>query len=110
MASKEPSEMDLFVNAQLIHKGHSSYPAPQRKPDQYEQVASQMSDKQISEMKIINRGHLGVPEEILKAGAAQYASMCGYINNLNVLKQTVSVVHLFVVALRLLGIPVPLPS
>ena len=40
-----------------------------------------MSDKQLSEMKIINRGHLGVPEEILKAGAAQYASMCGNINN-----------------------------
>ena len=28
----EPSNMDLYVNAQLIHKGHSSYPAPQRKP------------------------------------------------------------------------------
>merc|ERR1712212_320137 len=81
MASKEPSELDLVLNAQLIHKGHSSYPAPQRKPDQYEQVASQMSDKQISEMKIINRGHLGIPEEILKAGAAQYASMCSNINN-----------------------------
>merc|ERR1712064_233700 len=62
--------MDLYVNAQLIHKGHSSYPAPQRKPDEYEQVSSQMSDKQLSEMKIINRGHLGVPEEILKVGAA----------------------------------------
>ena len=49
--------------------------------DEYEQVSSQMSDKQLSEMKIINRGHLGVPEEILKAGAAQYASMCGNINN-----------------------------
>ena len=34
--------------------------------DEYEQVSSQMSDKQLSEMKIINRGHLGVPEEILK--------------------------------------------
>ena len=49
--------------------------------DEYEQVSSQLSDKQIAEMKIISRGHLGVPEEILKAGAAQYASMCGNINN-----------------------------
>ena len=92
----EPTNMDLYVNSQLIHKGHSSYPKPQRKPgelsplkssaetyflDEYEQVSSQLSDKQIAEMKIINRGHLGVPEEILKAGANQYASMCGNINN-----------------------------
>ena len=28
----EPTNMDLYVNAQLIHKGHSSYPKPQRKP------------------------------------------------------------------------------
>ena len=93
----EPTNMDLYVNAQFIHKGHSSYPKPQRKPgkslplkessaeiyvlDEYEQVSSQLSDKQIAEMKIINRGHLGVPEEILKAGANQYAAMCSNINN-----------------------------
>ena len=29
----------------------------------------------------MHRGHLGIPEEIMKAGAAQYASMCNNINN-----------------------------
>jgi len=49
--------------------------------DQYEEVSSQMSSKQKEEIKIINRGHLGIPEDILKAGSQQYASMCGNINN-----------------------------
>ena len=40
-----------------------------------------MSQAQKDEMAIIKRGHLGIPEDIMKAGSAQYASMCGNINN-----------------------------
>jgi len=71
---------DLYLNHQLINKAHSANPTPQRTPDTYAAVQSQLTEKQQAELKIIERGHLGVPEDVMKAGAAQYASMCGNIN------------------------------
>lgn len=40
-----------------------------------------MSEAQLADLAIIKRGHLGIPEDVMKAGAAQYATMCGNINN-----------------------------
>ena len=49
--------------------------------DSHPDVSSQLSQKQKDELAIIKRGHLGIPEDILKAASPQYASMCGNINN-----------------------------
>merc|ERR1712223_898869 len=49
--------------------------------DQYDEVSAQMNTRAKEDLAIIKRGHLGIPEDILKAGSQQYASMCGNINN-----------------------------
>ena len=40
-----------------------------------------LSAEEQQQLRAVHRGHLGIPEEIMKAGAAQYASMCNNINN-----------------------------
>merc|ERR1711892_215755 len=77
----EPSSSDLYLNTQLIDKSVSCGPKVQASPDAHSAVASQLSDAQRAELSIIKRGHLGIPEDVMKAGAAQYATMCGGINN-----------------------------
>ena len=49
--------------------------------DTFAAVKSGLSATQQEELSIIKRGHLGVPEDVMKAGAAQYATMCSGINN-----------------------------
>ena len=89
-------ESDLFLNPLLIDKRVAFYPKLQKSPgtfsisflfcktcysDQYDEVSSQMNTRAKEDLAIIKRGHLGIPEDILKAGSQQYASMCGNINN-----------------------------
>jgi len=74
-------QSDLYFNSQLIDKSVSFYPKPQINPDQRPEVAAHLSENERQQLRAIHRGHLGIPEEIMKAGAAQYATMCNNINN-----------------------------
>jgi hypothetical protein len=69
------------LNSQFIDKRVSFYPKPQISPDQRPEIAEQLSNGEKSQLRNIHRGHLGIPEEIMKAGASQYATMCNNINN-----------------------------
>merc|ERR1711937_1041256 len=71
----------LYFNAQFIHKSVSFYPKPQISPDERDEVKAHLSSQEQQQLRAVHRGHLGIPEEIMKAGAAQYASMCNNINN-----------------------------
>merc|ERR1712227_499113 len=71
----------LYFNAQFIDKSVSFYPKPQISPDERDEVKAHLSSQEQQQLRAVHRGHLGIPEEIMKAGAAQYASMCNNINN-----------------------------
>jgi len=71
----------LYWNSQLIDKRVSFYPKPQQSPNERPQVAAHLSENEQQQLRAIHRGHLGIPEEIMKAGSAQYATMCNNINN-----------------------------
>lgn len=74
-------ESQLYWNSQLIDKRVSFYPKPQISPNERPEVAAQLSENERQQLRAIHRGHLGIPEEVMKAGAAQYATMCNNINN-----------------------------
>lgn len=71
----------LYWNSQFIDKRVSFYPKPPINPDQRAEVSAHLSENERQQLRSIHRGHLGIPEEIMKAGAAQYATMCNNINN-----------------------------
>merc|ERR1712080_188380 len=50
-------------------------------PDERPEISKFMSEEQREQMAYIKRGHLGIPEDILRAGATQYSNMCNGVNN-----------------------------
>ena len=74
-------ESQLYWNSQFIDKRVSFFPKPQISPDQRPEIAAKLSQAERQQLRAVHRGHLGIPEEIMKAGASQYATMCNNINN-----------------------------
>jgi len=80
-AQVDMKESQLYWNSQFIDKRVSFYPKPQISPDQRPEIAAKLSQAERQQLRAVHRGHLGIPEEIMKAGASQYATMCNNINN-----------------------------
>merc|ERR1712193_349856 len=80
-AQVDMKESQLYWNSQFIDKTVSFYPKPKISPDERPEIQAHLAESEKQQLNSLHRGHLGIPEEILKAGASQYATMCSNINN-----------------------------